>query len=436
MLSLKKNITMKIISVFAISLMSMMWAQNNALILQDAIVVNITNGAVLNVAQTNPAGIVRQGTANGIIRSEGELNRVAWHINNATGTYNIPFGVTTAAADQLPFSYQVTSAGSNPGALVVSTYATASDNTTYPTVAPAVTNVSACWPAGSCEDRSLFAVDRFFILRKSGWSTEPQSLMVFPYRDGEWAAPNTITEANLGAQYWDNTKWEPGWFSGIPIGTADPTNNRVTGINAASNLYTWILVDKTNPLPVELSSFNVSCPDNKVPLIEWVTQSETNNAYFIISRSLDGHTWEPIATITGAGNSNEPRYYFYYDTKAEGQDFYYSLEQVDFDGTKHEGPIATTTCSSTSFLSTGEINVYGDQDKQVFVTYNSNKAESVVVEVFDAIGKLIYQNTFHAVEGLNTFKFSIENLPRAYYMIKITTSSKQQSNKLLLGNIR
>jgi len=422
----------------------MLWGQNNALIMQDAIVVNIYNGAVLNVAQTNPNGIIRQGSTNGIIRSEGELNRVAWHINNAIGTYTIPFGVTTAAADQLTFSYQVTTAGSNPGALIVSTYQTASaNNTSYPTVAPAVTNVSACWPAGSCQDRSLYAVDRFFILRKSGWTTEPQSVITFPYRDVEWASPNTIVEANLGAQFWNTDKWEPGWFSGmLPIGTADPANNRVTGINAgtvggyASNLYTWILVDKSNPLPVELTTFNVSCPDNKVPLIEWITQSETNNAYFILKRSLDGNSWEPIATITGAGNSNEPRYYFYYDTEANGHTFYYALEQVDYDGTIHNGPIATTTCSSPDFLTSGQINIYGNQDQHVFVTYHAEKPEPIYIEVFDVQGKLLYKQTFQATEGLNTFTCTIENLPHAYYMIRVITFDKQATAKLLLGNSR
>lgn len=429
--------TMNKINVFLIGLI--VWlvfqAQNNALILHNAVVLNITNGAVLNVAQTNQNGIVRTGTANGIIRSEGEYNRVAWHINNATGTYTIPFGVTTAAADQLPFTYQITGAGSNPGTLVVSTYQTAANNTAYPTVPPAVTNTDACWPSGTCVNRSLYAVDRFFILRKVNWTTNPTSTITIPYRDVEWAAPNTITEANLQAEYWDGTKWMPGWYLNPPLlGTVNTATNVVSGINAGSgNFFTWVLVDRTNPLPVDLSLFTVSCPDNKSPLIEWITQSETNNAYFVLSRSLDGITWETIATITGAGTSNEPKYYSYRDFDAKGNTFYYSIKQVDFDGTQHDGPIANTSCAAPVILSANQLNIYGNQHDLVFISYNSDKDDYIQVNIYDLLGQIIYQNTFTTTAGMNTFRISLPNLSKSYYMIEVISTEKHEVKKLLLG---
>ncbi|MCX7696571.1 MAG: T9SS type A sorting domain-containing protein [Bacteroidales bacterium] len=424
-----------IVALFVSTFNLFLIAQNNALILHNDVVLNITNGAVLNVAQSNQNGIIRSGTANGIIRSEGELNRVAWHINNATGTYVIPFGVTTAAADQLPFTYQITGAGSNPGVLVVSTYQTAANNTPFPTVAPAVTNTNACWPSGSCVNRSLYAVDRYFILRKVNWTTNPTSTITIPYRDVEWAAPNTITEANIQAEYWDGTKWMPGWYLNPPLlGTVNTATNVVSNINAGSgNFYTWILVDRTNPLPVELVSFTVSCPDNKSPLIEWITQSETNNAYFVLQRSLDGSSWEAIATITGAGTSNEPKYYSYRDFDAKGNMFYYSIKQVDFDGIQHDGPVANTTCSAPLSLTANQFNIYGNQHDLVFISFNSQKDENVHVKIFDLLGQIIYQNTFTANPGMNTFRIFLPNLPKSYYMIQATTSDKQEVRKLLLG---
>ena len=287
-------------------------AQNNALILQDAAHINIDGGAILIVAQTNPNGIVTQGTNTGVINSEGETNRVAWIINNGTGNYVIPFGINSS--DRFPMTYNVTTAGSATGALTASTFPTNNANLPRPSVYfPSVTNTSAQdIPGFGTVERSLFCSDRFWVLRDLGnvWGTKPTSSLTFTYKDVENAGTNTINAANLGAQYWETDQWRPGWYSGPPpLGAANITNKTVSGVNAGSlgNLYTWILVDKTNPLPIELLYFAVTCHEMGTN-IEWASASETNNDYYTIQKSFNGENWETLTYITGAGNSNQPLY--------------------------------------------------------------------------------------------------------------------------------
>ena len=187
-----------------------MWAsassQNNALILNNNAVVSLNANVVLSVNQSSPSGIAVTGSGLGYIKSESEGNRVAWHINAGTGNYVIPFGV---GGSKIDMSYNISAAGSSSGTLVASTYATANNNTSYPSVfSPAVTNM---YLNGNPVDYSLFAVDRFWILRKSNWATDPTSSLTLTYRDVEYGPANTITESSLLAQYWNGTEWDTLW---------------------------------------------------------------------------------------------------------------------------------------------------------------------------------------------------------------------------------
>src|SRR5947208_683126 len=51
-----------------------------------------------------------------------------------------------------------------------------------------------------------------------------------------------------------------------------------------------------NPLPVELSSFNVKLENRKV-YMDWTTQSEINNDFFTVERSTDNVSYDAITTI-------------------------------------------------------------------------------------------------------------------------------------------
>lgn len=70
-----------------------------------------------------------------------------------------------------------------------------------------------------------------------------------------------------------------------------------------------------NPLPVNLLNFEgelLSGIDDIVKL-KWETATEQNNDFFTLNRSIDGIVWENIASISGAGNSNEISRYQYID---------------------------------------------------------------------------------------------------------------------------
>ncbi len=88
-----------------------------------------------------------------------------------------------------------------------------------------------------------------------------------------------------------------------------------------------------DPLPIELVSFTGEAIKGQSHL-NWSTASERNNDHFRLLRSGDLDTWEEIARIPGAGNSQMLLNYHAVDYTPLAGTNYYTLVQVDLDGTE------------------------------------------------------------------------------------------------------
>ncbi|NIA30198.1 MAG: T9SS type A sorting domain-containing protein [Actinobacteria bacterium] len=88
-------------------------------------------------------------------------------------------------------------------------------------------------------------------------------------------------------------------------------------------------------LPVELASFTALYSGNAV-ILRWTTESEINNAGFIILRAdnEEGPFGEVSSLITAAGTSTEKHNYSYRDERVEkGTSYWYQLKQINTDAT-------------------------------------------------------------------------------------------------------
>ena len=94
------------------------------------------------------------------------------------------------------------------------------------------------------------------------------------------------------------------------------------------------IVDETcTILPVALSNFNLQ---DKIDHIElnWTTEKEENNDYFMIERSIDGANWNTIGQVYGHGNQDFQTNYQFKDLEPIDGSSYYRLVQYDFNGTR------------------------------------------------------------------------------------------------------
>lgn len=108
--------------------------------------------------------------------------------------------------------------------------------------------------------------------------------------------------------------------------------------NAYSNYYYAVVSGgigrcyRPSALPINLESFSAEKKNNDV-FLKWVTLSEQNNDYFSLEKSHDGKQWVEIATVLGAGFSDEKISYSFIEKNSSLElDAYYRLTQVDFNG--------------------------------------------------------------------------------------------------------
>lgn len=149
--------------------------------------------------------------------------------------------------------------------------------------------------------------------------------------------------------------------------TVSGTANRADEIITYTTTFSGAAcVNCMSVLPVELTSFQVSL-ENKAVACEWWTETELNNDFFTIERSLDGIHFEPIAYLSGAGNSTEPLHYKLYDYDPYlDMVSYYRLSQTDFNGITRLHDIRSIKPKSTHELtiypnpSNGTIQITGD----------------------------------------------------------------------------
>lgn len=428
---------LKILSFIVIfSIFSLVLKSQDRLLNINNSIITIKNNAALIINQPSYNGIV--ATSNGGIVSEGDLNRVVWKINNNTGTYTIPFW----KSGRIDLVYQITAAGSSSGALIASTRATGADNTPLPTVAPAVEDLNINGTNGSA-----YVVDRYWILRKDGWTTLPDATLSFTYRDNEKDAPNTITEANLSAQLWGQDPYaSPGTYSWVPdafdvfqgystaLGVADATNNRVTDVVPPAaykgGFYTWILVDKSHPLPVTLLYFKVYCVGKYVAL-KWETASEINCDYYLVERSSDGISWEPVAYIQGAGNSNEISTYSWADNfDSNGAALYYRLTQFDYNGDKEILGIQSVICNSAADDSWVTINT--DIFNNILINFTATEGEPYDIKVFNLLGELIYHQSGTVENSIEQFVIPTYGLASSIYLVDVHSSLVNKTQKINL----
>lgn len=187
----------------------------------------------------------------------------------------------------------------------------------------------------------------------------------------------------------------------------------------------------TNPIPVELTSFNASVTGSEVSLT-WITATETNNKGFEIERSLDNISFEKIGFVSGAGTISEQRSYSFADNDITTGDLYYRLKQIDFDGTfKYSTSINITVELPEEYqLSQNYPNPF---NPSTTIEYRIPEAGFVSLKIYDVLGNEVKTLISMNQEiGHYTVTADLKDLSSGTYIYELKVNSFTQRNKMLL----
>jgi len=101
------------------------------------------------------------------------------------------------------------------------------------------------------------------------------------------------------------------------------------------------------PLPVSLTNFGAVAQEAAVA-VSWATASEQNNAGFDVQRAGADLAFRTLATVAGAGTTQQARTYRYLDAAPLPTTAYYRLRQVDADGTYTYSPVVAVQAAPGS----------------------------------------------------------------------------------------
>lgn len=149
-------------------------------------------------------------------------------------------------------------------------------------------------------------------------------------------------------------------------------------------------------IPVELSSFSVTS-ENNIPVLRWITASETNNSGFAVERSSDNQqTWETLSIIHGAGTTTEPRSYIFKDELPNGASLQYRLKQTDYNGAfRYYGPVGINLANTPAQYLVAS-NFPNPFNPATTISYTLPSSGALSVKIYNAAGALVHQEALRA----------------------------------------
>ena len=147
----------------------------------------------------------------------------------------------------------------------------------------------------------------------------------------------------------------------------------------------------TITLPVTLYSFE-GINEGSHNTINWITNSEINNDYFTIERSLNGLDWEVVGIVQGAGTTAEAHFYSLRDANPYLPVSYYRLTQTDYDGQLTKSHIISVSANNTDALVSGIFP--NPSNGYASFTYNGLNEGPLTVTLVNELGNVVKQYVF------------------------------------------
>ncbi len=202
--------------------------------------------------------------------------------------------------------------------------------------------------------------------------------------------------------------------------------------------------DDSPSLPVTMSYFNAFFNGFDSVVLQWETQTETNNLGFYVLRSTepDATKASKISALVPAVNSSQGAAYCYEDNSLDDDGiYYYWLQDVSFSGAieLHGPTMAQVTLLAGSSqtpdipLKTGLVRNFPNPfNPSTQLEYYLEKGSDVGFKVYNLKGQLVDQFTLrNQASGLHRYTWEPQ-LGSGTYLIKFSAEGKSNARKVIL----
>ncbi len=344
---------------------------NNDITIDNTGTLNVGNGKLdlnSNILTINNNATNAITSSAGYIVSEASDNsaQVKWKMDFTAGSHVVPFG--NAAGIKIPLNFDLVNG--DAGVVTFSTYPTTSNNLPLPVSPVPVSHIRDAFGNDNSDD----VVDRFWQIDVTG---SPVAALTFNYANSENASNGNT---NMRAQRWNML--QDGWDS--PSAGQFNWNSQSATVNNVTAFGVWTLSQQSSPLPIKLLYFDAKPTAEKEVICTWATATETDNDYYTIERSKNGHDFEVAGVVDGSGTTVTMLEYSFTDEKPYSGVSYYRLKQTDYNGDfSYSKPVAVKINEEGITM-----QVFPNPASD-FIQISSSDDKAVQLTLMDPTGKII-----------------------------------------------
>jgi len=202
--------------------------------------------------------------------------------------------------------------------------------------------------------------------------------------------------------------------------------NNTVGINSAAGNdlimddMSILQCDCESLLPVTMKTASCDCKLDS-PEINFEVVSESNNDHFIISTSTNGVDFAVYTTISSIGDHGDMHLY---STEFPDYDFdYYSIAQVDMDGTRTELGIFNNECDDEL-----NMHVLPNPNNGVFTITINKEISQAEFYVYDSAGRIVY---FKELDS-SISQVNISDIADGIYNVVLKMNNKILNKKVVI----
>jgi trimeric autotransporter adhesin len=192
-------------------------------------------------------------------------------------------------------------------------------------------------------------------------------------------------------------------------------------LTASTNTFsTFFFASNTfTTLPVELLSFTGKMNTNKTVTVQWKTAMELNVANYVVERSIDGRTYEPIGTVTARNDGSTENQYSFTDEAASRQStlmLYYRLKTVDIDQAYKLSNTVNISLADLAGRVFATPNPAMNETQLNITAFNNGKGQWSIV---DNAGHTVMQSAIQLKTGNNNVTIDISKLAAGIYYLDV-----------------
>ncbi|MES2588893.1 MAG: T9SS type A sorting domain-containing protein [Bacteroidota bacterium] len=207
------------------------------------------------------------------------------------------------------------------------------------------------------------------------------------------------------------------------------TVSNISTTHIPNNVTRYITIASINPgtpLPIELIFFDTKLNKQETVDLSWETNSERDNDYFTIDKSIDGVNWENLGTLKGAGTTTISQAYYLEDLNPILGVNYYRLKQTDFDGKVNEVGIRAIEINSK------ELFVLSPNPGKNLVAISGKDLNEYTIEIFNNLGEKVDVNSH--LSNPSKAEIDTQHLTSGIYFVSLSSNNLNQVLKLIIEN--